>query len=184
MEDEGPQSTEPPSPGERCAPLNIEIADENGLIAPARRDWLVATAAAALGEVALRGGEVRGRLVGDAEMAEAHVRWLDVPGTTDVLTFDMREREDDPLDVDLLLCVDEAGRQAASRGLEPEQELLLYVVHGVLHCLGFDDHDESDAARMHAEEDRLLAGVGIGPIYAAGERPSASDAAAAQESTS
>jgi probable rRNA maturation factor len=64
--------------------------------------------------------------------------------------------------------VDEAGRQSAVRGHTVEQELLLYVVHGVLHCLGHDDHDPDAAARMHAEEDRVLAAVGVGVTYARG----------------
>lgn len=173
MEDDASQCTEPPSPGERRAILHIEISDDDRLLDPARREWLVTTAAAALEPVALLGGEVRGRIVGDAEMAEAHQRWLDIPGTTDVLTFDLREHDDLPLDVDLLLCFDEASRQADTRGLAPEHELLLYTVHGVLHCLGHDDHTEADAARMHAEEDRLLEAAGVGPIFAAASRDDA-----------
>jgi probable rRNA maturation factor len=73
------------------------------------------------------------------------------------------------LDVDLLVCADEAGRQAELRGFTVERELLLYIVHGVLHCLGFDDHNETDSARMHAEEDRLLAAAGVGATYAPAE---------------
>ena len=173
MEDDASQSIEPPSPGDRRAILHIEISDDGRLLDPARLGWLVSTATAALQPVATLGGEVRGRLVGDAEMAEAHLRWLDIPGTTDVLTFDMREHDELPLDVDLLLCVDEAARQAEARGLGLEHELLLYTVHGVLHCLGHDDHDETAAARMHAEEDRLLVAAGVGPVFAAAGRESA-----------
>src|SRR6185369_8183115 len=95
------------------------------------------------------------RVVGDEEMAAAHQRFSGVAGTTDVLTFDLTEAGG-ALDVDLLVCFDEASRQAASRGHGVERELLLYVVHGVLHCLGHDDHEEAAAARMHAEEDRVL----------------------------
>ena len=38
-------------------------------------------------------GEVRVRLVDDAEMATAHERYAGVAGTTDVLTFDMRDED-------------------------------------------------------------------------------------------
>ncbi len=111
-------------------------------------------------------GEVRARVIDDTEMADAHQRWSGVAGTTDVLTFDLREDGRGPLDVDLLICADEARRQAEARGIAVERELLLYIVHGVLHCLGFDDHDEAESARMHAEEDRLLAAAGVGATYA------------------
>ncbi|HZW09206.1 MAG TPA: rRNA maturation RNase YbeY [Phycisphaerales bacterium] len=129
------------------------------------RRWVAERARAALAPLGCA-GEVRARIVADAEMAEAHERWSGVPGTTDVLTFDLREAEDDPLDVDLLICVDEALRQAGARGIPAERELLLYLIHGVLHCLGYDDHDEPGAARMHAEEDRLLEAAGIGATFA------------------
>lgn len=101
-------------------------------------------------------------------MAAAHSGFLGVDGTTDVLTFDLTEPGQPDLDVDILVCVDEARRQGAARGHGVERELLLYIVHGVLHCLGHDDHDPSAAARMHAEEDRILEAVGVGPTYATG----------------
>ena len=172
MDDGGSTPSEPPSPGGAATELTIDIVDDGGLTTPAQRDWLGARAAGAL---AARGatGEVRARIVADAEMAGAHERWSGVPGTTDVLTFDLREGGEGPLDVDLLLCADEAARQAEGRGFPVERELLLYLVHGVLHCLGYDDHNEADAARMHAEEDRLLEAAGVGVTYAAGVREGA-----------
>lgn len=171
MEDGGPTPAEPPSPGGPAHPrspdLAIEIADERGLTSQAQRGWVSERAGVVLGPLGLR-GEVRARLVDDAEMSDAHLRWSGVPGTTDVLTFDLAEgagARGGALDVDLLLCVDEARRQAAARELPAERELLLYLVHGVLHCLGHDDHDEDAAARMHAEEDRLLEAAGIGVTF-------------------
>ncbi len=110
-------------------------------------------------------GEVRVRLVNDAEMARLHERHTGVGGTTDVLTFDLRNRAGDPLDTDLVVCVDEARRQADARGLTVEHELLLYIVHGILHCGEHDDHDPAAAALMHQTEDRVLAALGLGAAY-------------------
>jgi rRNA maturation RNase YbeY len=132
-----------------------------------------APAVAAIRHLGLR-GQVRVRVVGDAEMAAAHLEFCDVEGTTDVLTFDMSsERDADGrpvLDVDILACADEAARQGAARGHTPERELLLYIVHGLMHCLGHDDHDEASAAAMHAEEDRVLTAIGVGATYGVPER--------------
>lgn len=72
---------------------------------------------------------------------------------------------DAPLDVDILVCADEAARQAAVRAVPVERELLLYIVHAVLHCLGEDDHDEASAGRMHEREDRILSAIGVGAVY-------------------
>jgi rRNA maturation RNase YbeY len=113
-------------------------------------------------------GEVRVRIVSDSEMAAAHQRYKGQPGPTDVLTFDLSGGSE--LDVDILINRDEAGRQAASRGHPTEQELLLYTIHGILHCLGYDDHDEESAARMHEVEDRVLGELGVGVTYARPER--------------
>ena len=144
----------------------VEVVDRGMRLAPGVSRWLEERATEALAVLGA-GGEVRVRAVGDAEMAAAHEKYSGVPGTTDVLTFDLGE-SDGGLDTDILVCVDEAGRQSGVRGHTVEQELLLYVVHGVLHCLGHDDHDPDAAARMHAEEDRVLAAVGVGVTYARG----------------
>ncbi|TVQ32088.1 MAG: rRNA maturation RNase YbeY [Phycisphaeraceae bacterium] len=110
--------------------------------------------------------QVRIAVVDDERMAEMHERHSGVPGTTDVLTFDMRDDREGPLDVDIVVCIDEARRQAAERGHGIERELLLYMLHGVLHCLGHDDRDEHVSAVMHQREDEILAAIGVGAIYA------------------
>lgn len=134
------------------------------------------------GELLRAAGELRVRLVCDPEMADAHQRFSGVAGTTDVLTFDLSDaaapepgsRPSIPLDiclnfdrivytidVDLLVCVDEAERQATPRGYPWRQEALLYSVHGLLHCLGHDDHDDAGYQAMHTLEDRILEALGV-----------------------
>lgn len=173
--EEPPASCEPhPSTGNsgsenpRALP---EVTDGMGTLAPGVISRLRDRIAAAL-DLLNASGDVRVRLVGDADMADAHMRHMNQPGTTDVITFDLAEgraASGDPLDVDLLICVDEAGRQAARRGIDIERELLLYAVHGLLHCLGHDDIDEQGAAAMHLIEDKTLTAMGLGPVFAVDE---------------
>lgn len=157
----------------------LELTDPERLIPDAARAWLDDAARRALAAMLTAGGQVLVRLVDDVAMARAHEEYADTPGTTDVLTFDLTDghsairRDPDgsahagaPLDVEILACVDEARRQAAARGHAVERELLLYILHGVLHCLGYDDHDPAAFAAMHAEEDRLLTHIGVGPVFA------------------
>lgn len=151
--------------------MTIEVLDATAEIPPAALAWLAdraSAAAAAFQAPVPPSGEVRVRIVGDAEMAAAHQHYSNVPGTTDVLTFDLRDNSAGPLDTDLLICLDEARRQASARGHTTERELLLYIVHGLLHCLGYDDHDEASAFAMHEMEDRLLGAVGVGATFARG----------------
>lgn len=123
------------------------------------------------GALAPRAGEARVRVVDDADMARAHERYKDTPGTTDVLTFDLAEDPAEPLDADLLVCIDEARRQADARRIPVEHELLLYITHGILHCSGCNDHTPHAADLMHAREDQLLTAAGIGPVFSRQPEP-------------
>lgn len=150
----------------------LELVDATGQLGAKELAGLHAQVAAVAAQLGA-GGEVRVRLVGDDEMAASHVRHMGVPGTTDVITFDLAEggsASGEALDVDLLICVDEAERQAARRGIDRQRELLLYALHGLLHCLGHDDTSDRAAAAMHEMEDQTLSAIGLGPIYALAER--------------
>lgn len=155
------------TPGHVASPV-VVLDDGTGGLSDRARAWIADRAAAAIGYLGAA-GEVRVRVVNDSEMSAAHKEFLEIDGTTDVITFDMSEPGPGGsavLDADLLICLDEASRQAGARGHDAERELLLYVVHGVLHCLGYDDHDEEQYAAMHAREDEVLRAIGVGATFA------------------
>lgn len=168
---DGPETAEPPPPqAEPDSPASsqtcqIALEDPRSLLSAPDAAWVTESLGRALALLGLS-GEVRVRLVDDERMTQEHGQALDDWTTTDVLTFDMREQAGDPLDTDLFLCVDEAKRQGELRGHSVRDELLLYALHGVLHCVGYDDHDDEDFAAMHAKEDELLRAIGVGPRYA------------------
>ncbi len=164
-------SSDPPEPeGDRIPTGSdvIHVSDATGRFPATAHAWLRQHAAKIGIHMNLR-GEVRVRIVDDAEMAAAHLEYCEIEGTTDVLTFDLVDgmaAQGHPLDTDIMVCLDEAARQAPTRGHQPEHEMLLYILHGVLHCLGFDDHEEEDFIRMHAREDEVLSAIGVGAIFA------------------
>jgi probable rRNA maturation factor len=49
---------------------------------------------------------------------------------------------------------------AEARGLDPMAELVLYVVHGVLHLKGYDDGDPSQAAKMWRQQNQIMKKLG------------------------
>lgn len=105
-------------------------------------------------------------IVDDETMSSLHEEFLQVEGTTDVLTFELaHDAAGRVTEGEIILCLDEARRQVAGRGHEVGHELLLYAVHGLLHLSGYNDVDEAEYAQMHAEEDRLLQAVGLGPVF-------------------
>lgn len=101
-------------------------------------------------------------LVGDVRMARLHEQFMNVAGTTDVLTFPLDDGEGE-----IFICVPFAVRESTRRGTSAAQELVLYAVHGMLHLCGHDDLSPSNYATMHAEEDRILTAIGVGPVFAA-----------------
>lgn len=104
-------------------------------------------------------------IVDDARMQHLHERHSGEKTTTDVLTFDLRADKVRPVEADLVVCADEAARRAVQLGHSIERELLLYCIHGLLHCLGHDDHDEAGWRAMHAREDEILAAIGVGATF-------------------
>lgn len=157
--------------------MHIEVVDNTRSLPAPMKGWVRDRALAAAEVVGGTGasGEVRVRLIDDQEMAAAHARHCGDDSTTDVLTFDLRgtvrrAANLTQLDTDVLICVDEAKRQAEERGHAVEREILLYVVHAMLHCLGYDDHEEPGYAAMHAEEDRVLEVIGVGRTFGVSAR--------------
>jgi probable rRNA maturation factor len=108
-------------------------------------------------------------LVGDEAMDAAHRRFMNIAGTTDVMSFPAHDEADAQaaVEADLIVCVDVAAREAAARGHPCDREILLYAVHGALHACGFRDDTADEAAQMHIEEDRILGRGGVGVVYAA-----------------
>lgn len=148
------------------------VNDKTGRMLEADLSWLIENANRAVVQLvpvsAVAQSSIRVMVVEDREMAIAHQKFSGVAGTTDVLTFDLREDTTGPLDTDIMVCLDEAERCGRERGHAALRELLLYVIHGILHCLGHDDHEEAAFARMHAREDEVLEAIGVGRTFATG----------------
>ena len=96
-------------------------------------------------------------VVGADEMARLNERYHGYVGPTDVLSFDLSGPRDAGLSAEIVVCSDVAVAEAAKRDGRPQNELLLYVVHGLLHLLGYDDPaGTAEAEWMHVREAQLL----------------------------
>jgi probable rRNA maturation factor len=104
----------------------------------------------------VRVAEVDLAVVAADQMAGLNRRYLQRAGTTDVLSFDLSESGRGGLSAQLVVCGDVAAAQAAARHLPPQRELMLYVVHGLLHLMGYEDDSVRGAAKMHARQEELL----------------------------
>jgi probable rRNA maturation factor len=106
-------------------------------------------------------------IVDDAQIRKLNNQFLNSKSTTDCLSFDLSDDEvpQSPKLLELIVNGEMAVRQANLRGHSSEAELALYITHGLLHHLGFDDSTESQARKMHDMEDEILQQFGYGLVY-------------------
>jgi len=109
-------------------------------------------------------------VVDDAEIRELNTRFLDHETTTDCLSFDLSDAGEKSRIFELVVNGEMAVRQGGLRGHSSEAELALYIVHGLLHNLGFDDSTPGLARKMHETEDEILREIGYGSVYNGGTR--------------
>ena len=94
--------------------------------------------------------EVEVSFIDDETIADVHLRFMDIPGATDVITFDHGE---------IHISVETAQQQAMDFGNPFERELMLYVIHGLLHLAGYEDATDPDRERMDRLQQSILAKV-------------------------
>ena len=140
----------------------------------------VALAERVLGDRGIgEGAELSVMFVDETSIAGLNERFLGRKGPTDVLSFPIEdeligpghvpdqeasgpgrgpiELEEVPLLIgDVVICPEVAWRQAPEHAGNYDDELALLLVHGILHLLGMDHEDASEAATMEALEQQLL----------------------------
>jgi len=89
-------------------------------------------------------------IVDDPTIAQVHVDFMDIPGATDVITFAHGE---------IVVSADTAKSYGAEFGNPFERELMLYIVHGLLHLSGHEDADPQEREIMEAGQNRILSEV-------------------------
>jgi probable rRNA maturation factor len=99
-------------------------------------------------------------VVDDDTIHELNQRHLEHDWPTDVLSF-VLEDNGDHLDGEVILSADTAAAAAEELGNSAAQEQLLYVIHGTLHLVGYDDKSDADAREMRAAEARYLHEFGV-----------------------
>lgn len=130
-------------------------------------------------------------LVDDAAIRELNRRFLQHDAATDVLSFRL-DGDGTPqavstagLEGEIVLSGETAARRAAEFGWSGREEVVLYLVHGLLHLAGYDDQSDDDRAVMRSRERAALARFHLTPRYDSGEEsPAADDSNPARDSSS
>lgn len=118
----------------------------------------------------------------DARIAALNSDFRGKPKPTNVLSWPSEERAaevygdapelpeagdaDDPEELgDIAIAYETCAREAEEQGKPMADHVTHLLVHGLLHCLGYDHEDEADAELMEATEVRILATLGLSDPY-------------------
>ena len=164
--------------------MMLEVAIEADEEWDSSRSWdqLVRRAAeAAIAESAFpqlatgaRRVELSVKLAADEEVRGLNAQWRGRDNATNVLSFPLAEAADfheanfagaELLLGDIVLARGVCEAEAADKGVSVEDHAAHLVVHGTLHLLGYDHHEDGQAADMEAREVRALSRLGIANPY-------------------
>jgi probable rRNA maturation factor len=144
--------------------MSVEVANESGT--PVDEEALSRLARFALARMRIHPqAELSILLVDAPAMEELHLKWMDEPGPTDVLSFPMDElrppKDDDVPEPgllgDVVLCPTVAELQGIAAGHSTEDELHLLATHGILHLLGYDHAEPAEEREMFGLQDEIVA---------------------------
>jgi probable rRNA maturation factor len=160
---------------DRSSAYSVVIADQQSRLAVDHQQ-LSEAVRSVLRNSELESASVSLAIVDDPTIHELNRRFLDHDWPTDVLSFvlDNKERH---LEGEIVISADTTAAAAEEAGWPVEAELLLYVIHGTLHLVGYDDKTPAEAQVMRAAESSYLSQFGFAPSAGVDNLP-ANDASA------
>jgi len=87
------------------------------------------------------------------KICQLHEEFFDDPTTTDCISFPLDEEHLG----EVFVCPKTAIDYATTKGIDPFDETALYVIHGLLHCLGYDDLEPKAKRTMRKKEKNCMA---------------------------
>jgi probable rRNA maturation factor len=133
-------------------------------LVPIDRGRMRETARAVLSGEEVTDYEISLAFVDNTTIHRLNARYLNHDEPTDVLSFPLSEAAARKLAGELVIGAEVANEQAKQRGHDVQVELALYVIHGLLHLCGYDDHSEGEARRMRDRERYYLHELGLPDI--------------------
>jgi len=102
--------------------------------------------------------EISFHFVTTRKISQLHKDFFDDPTTTDCITFPIDSCETDDFRVlgEVFVCPKTAIEYAQSKNKDPYIETSLYLVHGILHLIGYDDIDPKDRSAMRKKEKHCM----------------------------
>ena len=137
--------------------MTIEISNRSGQLVPS--DKCLSLLNYAYGKLELHPEcDLNLTFIDDKEMEELHIKWMDLPGSTDVRSWrvDMPENGEAVTLGDIVISPRFAEEQAAKAGHSTNHEIFILATHGLLHILGYDHDDLEDEEVMFALQETIV----------------------------
>ena len=138
--------------------MTIEVTNSSGQLVPSAEVTSLLTFA--MGELKLNPDcDLNLGFIDDHYMTELHIKWMDEPGTTDVLSFpmDMPETPGEAVTLgDIVISPVVASEQAKAQGHSIEHEIFILAVHGLLHIIGYDHADKAEEKVMFDLQEKIV----------------------------
>jgi len=83
-------------------------------------------------------------------------KYFKKPSVTDVIAFPLADDLEPDYLGEVVVSVEEAAHAAKKLGCKWQDELRLYLIHGILHLVGYDDCTKVKRARMEKEQEKIL----------------------------
>ena len=154
--------------------IEVEVANTQRTLA-VDPSWVAGVVRGALAAEGVRRASISVLFVDDAAIRIINARHLSHDWATDDISFELSEPGEPILAGELIVSAQMAASTAAELGGEPLPELALYLVHGLLHLCGYDDHSDDDVRAMRRREGEILQGLGFGDPSDRVPSPAASD---------
>ena len=112
--------------------------------------------------------ELSVRIVDEPEGKKLNETYRGATGPTNVLSFPFDEKIPEPLPLigDIVVCAPVVAREAQQQNKDLTAHWAHMIIHGVLHLLGYDHQNDSEAAIMETLETEIMQKLGFAPPYA------------------
>ena len=138
--------------------MTIEVSNSSGQLVPSAE--VTSLLSFAMGELKLNPEcDLNLGFIDDDYMTELHIKWMDEPGSTDVLSFpmDMPEVEGEIVTLgDIMISPTFATAQALTAGHSIEHEIYILATHGLLHIIGYDHTKPDQEKIMFALQEQIV----------------------------
>jgi rRNA maturation RNase YbeY len=134
----------------------IESEEVEGLL-PVETDRMESFAREVLERNGVERGEYNIVFIGDAYMTELNEIYKGRIGTTDVLSFNLSDENENVYAGEVYVSLERAKEQAEEYGASFEREVVRLVVHGLLHLSGYVHDTEELFASMNGRTEDIVA---------------------------